>query len=286
MNIQEYISSGILESYVLGIASEEEIHEVERLSAAHPEIRAEIAAIQEGLEKYAMQFQKTPPAGIKDKIFAAIEDDNQITSQSKATEARTVAFNPSHTTASQIITPTHRNKGWIKFMAAAAVVLLLISIALNVLLFNRWQRAQGLYISLLSEKEVLAQQLQVNTTKYSQLQQDLSVVNQADVTVVQMKGTGVAPDAKATVFWSKESNQVYLAINNLPEPPKDKQYQLWAIVDGKPVDAGVIEHLQTAENGLLNMIKMNEAQAFAITLEKKGGSQSPTLEAMYVMGNV
>jgi hypothetical protein len=28
------------------------------------------------------------------------------------------------------------------------------------------------------------------------------------------------------------------------------------------------------------------AQAFAVTLEKKGGSRTPTLDQMYVLGNV
>ena len=39
MNIQEYISSGIIEAYVLGLASKEEMAEFEKLCAAHSEIR-------------------------------------------------------------------------------------------------------------------------------------------------------------------------------------------------------------------------------------------------------
>jgi len=34
------------------------------------------------------------------------------------------------------------------------------------------------------------------------------------------------------------------------------------------------------------MKNIPKAQAFAITLEKKGGSVTPTLSAMYVMGKV
>ena len=53
MDIKEYISSGILESYVLGNASEQERREVECISSIYPEIRQELDALSRSLEKYA-----------------------------------------------------------------------------------------------------------------------------------------------------------------------------------------------------------------------------------------
>jgi anti-sigma-K factor RskA len=38
--------------------------------------------------------------------------------------------------------------------------------------------------------------------------------------------------------------------------------------------------------GVCKMKNIPEAQAFAITLEKQGGSASPTMEALLVMGKV
>jgi len=64
--------------------------------------------------------------------------------------------------------------------------------------------------------------------------------------------------------------------------PGDKQYQLWAIVDGKPVSAGLIEDC----NGLCKMTNVPKASMFAITIEPKGGSAAPHLEAMVVAGAV
>ena len=40
MNIQEYISSGIIESYVLGLADPEERLEFERIAVEYPELLA------------------------------------------------------------------------------------------------------------------------------------------------------------------------------------------------------------------------------------------------------
>ena len=65
--------------------------------------------------------------------------------------------------------------------------------------------------------------------------------------------------------------------------PADKQYQLWALKDGQPIDMGVFDPV-TPEDGLLEMGRVPGADAFAVTLEPRGGSANPTLEEMYVYG--
>jgi anti-sigma-K factor RskA len=63
------------------------------------------------------------------------------------------------------------------------------------------------------------------------------------------------------------------------------QYQLWAIVDGKPFDAGLLIETKTADNkyNIQKMKSFGKAEAFAITLEKKGGSATPSMDKMYVI---
>ena len=53
MNIKEYISSGILEAYVLGALSEEEQVQVVADIAAYPELAAEVAAIETTMQQFA-----------------------------------------------------------------------------------------------------------------------------------------------------------------------------------------------------------------------------------------
>ena len=45
LNVQDYINSGILELYVLGIASSDEITEVNKMCALYPKIKQEIKNI-------------------------------------------------------------------------------------------------------------------------------------------------------------------------------------------------------------------------------------------------
>ena len=72
MNINDYISSGILELYVTGELSPAERAEVEAMAVKHPEIRTELEAIEIAMEKYAMMHAVEPPKNTLDAILNAL----------------------------------------------------------------------------------------------------------------------------------------------------------------------------------------------------------------------
>ncbi len=71
--LEEYINSGILEEYVLGLTSETESAEIETLSLAHPEIKAEIDSITEALVSYASKKAPILDPTIKPMVLATID---------------------------------------------------------------------------------------------------------------------------------------------------------------------------------------------------------------------
>ena len=56
MNIEEYISSGILEAYVLGELIGPEMAEVQRNINLYPALRAELVKIEETQEKLSIKL--------------------------------------------------------------------------------------------------------------------------------------------------------------------------------------------------------------------------------------
>ena len=104
--------------------------------------------------------------------------------------------------------------------------------------------------------------------------------------MASLQGTAVSPTSFANIYWDTTTKDVYLLVNNMPTPANNKQYQLWALLNGNPVDLGVIDTSVWQEKLLVKMKGVQDAQAFAITLEPKGGSPSPTMDAMYVVGNL
>ena len=75
MNVQEYISSGIVESYVLGLASDEERREFEQRCMQYPEVLAARNAFEMAMEKQALENAIAPPADLKKRIFEEIKDE-------------------------------------------------------------------------------------------------------------------------------------------------------------------------------------------------------------------
>jgi quercetin dioxygenase-like cupin family protein len=72
-SVKEYIDTGILELYVLGIASIEECAEVETRALKHVEIREEIEKIKASVEAYADAHKLQPGKVIKPFLMATID---------------------------------------------------------------------------------------------------------------------------------------------------------------------------------------------------------------------
>ena len=115
------------------------------------------------------------------------------------------------------------------------------------------------------------------------LSEDIALLKKPSMKSIELKGMEVAPDAKAMVYANTTSGEVYLELVNLPPAPEGMQYQFWGIVDGKPVDAGMIP-IDGDLSGIHPMKTVLNTTAYAISLEPKGGSQQPTGK-IYVMGN-
>jgi anti-sigma-K factor RskA len=277
VDIQQFISSGVIEAYVLGIASEDEVRELKSLAAKHPEVAAAIQEIQQTMDDYSSKYAIEPPPELKNQVLSAIEDSGSTVSDNKeaAVESpRTLEFQQGAPIA-------HRSFG---FTAAAAVALLMASVVFNFIFWNKSEKAAVELAQVKTEQEKM---IAANNSYKLQLQQKTRTIEMAmdpAMKPVMLAGVGAHTENKAMIFWDTRSKEVYLALKNMPPPPAGKQYQLWAIVDGKPVDAGM--YTLHEMDGMQKMKVIPQAEMFAITLEKVGGSPVPTMEEMYVAGKV
>lgn len=117
MDIQEYISSGIIESYVMGLCSPDEEKQIEKLREQYPELNKAILDYEVEMEKNLLKHTTLPDAETDKKILKIIDELNQ---------------------PSQVI-PLKKD-GWLKSAAIAASVLLLISLGLNYYLFQQTKK--------------------------------------------------------------------------------------------------------------------------------------------------
>jgi mannose-6-phosphate isomerase-like protein (cupin superfamily) len=84
-NINEYIASGILELYVLGVTTNEENEELESLLLIHPELKEELNIISETIEAYALENAISVDPTIKPFLLAKIDYTERLTNGEQPT---------------------------------------------------------------------------------------------------------------------------------------------------------------------------------------------------------
>lgn len=275
MDITEIISSGLLELYVAGLTTGEETQQVTQWAAQYPEVRTEITAIEKAMETVAMANAVQPAAHIKSKLMAAIASVEQKDSA----------------TASPVITNTFATaqapvRNMWKWMAAASIALLLVSSYISFSLYSKNKQNEE---QLASKQKELDSNLAVFKQRESAhllSHHEMDLMLEEGATRIALNKTEKAPgDCSAKIYWNKKTGTVFIDPCHMMAAPAGKTYQLWAMVNGKPVDAGLVKTGTLQDQFSIQKMKVfKDAQAFAITLENEGGSQAPTLENMYVSG--
>lgn len=251
MNIQDYIASGIIETYVMGLCTPEEERELESLRTRFPALQEAIRRYEKELEQHMQQEAKQPPAGTDEKILAALDQ---------------LAVPPVQAKTPVVDIRSRRTR----LVAAAAVILLLLSAAFNIIQFNKNR----------SLREGLS-----NVPGNTLPPADYRVMNDPAITPVAMYGVGIHSICRCTIFWDKKTGKLYIMIHHLPPSSGSRDYQLWAMVDNQPVSIGVID--DSIRGRFIEMKNVpGRAIAFSVTLEKAGGNDQPTMEEEYLRGSI
>jgi hypothetical protein len=248
MNIIEYIESGILEQYVIGSLSPKEIEEVEQMIQQYPEVKEEVSKIELTLEKLS-KSQGIKPGLSEDQLVKNIKGNSNIPD-------------------------AHVNSVFSKIWPYISLLALVLSLGAYFWKTNTCNECEH-------KLEHVTKVMEVSDNNNKLLQEQIKILTSAKTEKIVLAGTKLSPDAYAAIIISEDN--IYLSSQGLPDPAKEKQYQLWALKDGKPISMGVFD---IKVDSLIEIQNVAGAQAYAITLEPKGGVESPTLDQMYVMGAV
>lgn len=248
--------------YVLDALSDEEVKEFEKmLKNASPAERDLLAKMEQVRDEFPLMTEPVAPsANVGDRLFADLASRQKPAGSSQATDDKV---------AGRII-PIWAYK-------AAAALFLIGSFTLV------WMNADL--------SETVTQQGAVITELQSELEKQdrlLDVLAAREVTLVIMGGLEPSPDGYGKILWDPENRQAVLQLANLPVPEDDKDYQLWLIKDGEnPISAGVFNFDQSSSDLFFKVEHLEEpspvSNAFAVTLEPKGGVPQPTGD-MFLLG--
>lgn len=95
---------------------------------------------------------------------------------------------------------------------------------------------------------------------------------------VQSATAEVAGGGTAELIWSIERQQSAIVIDELPELPENKVYQLWYIDGGGATPAGTFEPASQGKTLRVLDGTMSAGDTIGVTVEPAGGSEQPTTD--------
>ncbi len=285
MDISSYIASGILQEYALGIASDQERREVQCLAKIYPEIAEALTVIESDIEVFAGAYAKKTPSPLRDKILGEVHKHKQLPasvtpnkSSRLAPNVKVIEMKPERGKKNNRI-----NLPW----AAAAAVLLLFAVWQFMdksATKGELQKVKTAQLSLASEVDRLKQELIATSEELGNSNKELEEAFDPAIKKVVLTSGKEKDEVQLALFWNTRTGQIKVDPSTLPELSPDMQYQLWVLLDGNPIDMGIIDKDAT-EIIIASGITLT-GQAFAITVEPLGGNASPTLEKLIVLGLV
>ncbi len=276
MDTRSFIDSGILQDYALGIASEQDRRAVQCLSGIYPEIKEALVQAERDLEQFAGAYAVKAPSSLRESVMAGVRNHGQIKQVASPAEAPDKAGR-----VVQMNQPIAASKTTLVWPWAAAA-----SVCLG---FAIWQYSiNGARTSEINRLSVESESLRTNIDSLRSslhvAQNSFGEVFDPNMKKVVLNSTVAEKSLQLSLFWNTSTGEVQIDPAALPELAEGLQYQLWVLIDGVPQDMGVIPI--DASEVLIASQSATGGQAFAITIEKLGGSPTPSLDQLILLGNV
>lgn len=250
-DLNKYKDSGILEMYVYGLLSEEESRKVSKKIRANPELLSEVEEIEKALIRLSADYYAFDTRHLLPKV-----------SGRKRKTDKSPLF------------------GWIG--TAATILLLVIS---GFLYFNTRNLKTQVTI-LENENELLKEQIVNTRSSLAENEVLLEKLRAKNITRLPLNPQQVDPKAFAVAYMEPQGKKMILDAKYLPEPPRGKVYQVWSLKFEPltPTSMGLLEDFAENEKKVFQIDLIEGTEGVGITLEPEGGSETPTMEQLYVLG--
>jgi anti-sigma-K factor RskA len=242
--LHSFLNSNLLNKYLVGETSYEETKEVEFFINTYPEAAEAYEKLQNNLELIAKAGAVDVPNHILGNILNALDETKD-------------------TKVIQLV--QHKKIPWYSIAASAAAVLFAATT------FFLYQKN----LSLLDENNIVVDEIfdlrsdiEKNNTKLTELAKELSKLNHPDALKYVINGNERAKDLKTVAYINPVDKTSVLDVIKLPELPEDQHYQIWAELQDRMVNLGILN--ESDRNKLKTIPYMEDALALSIKIGTKG----------------
>ncbi len=218
----------------------------------YPALRQELNEIERSLEIYAMSASLPAPAGLKDRILHEIKDE--------IVPERTISGN--------------EGKNKIGIWPAVAALF-----GLGILLFGYlfWQKNNDLN-RLEQDFNALRDTCRESTQQLTEQLQILQQLTYPDNKILPFQATPGFASTDLYLHHNSVTRRNFIQVRNLPQLTANQSFQLWSL---KPNQAPApLDVFDPPANGLIEVRYVDGTETYAITIEPRGGKDTPTLEQL------
>jgi hypothetical protein len=257
MTDMRHISQEDLALHAMQALSPEESAAVRSHLAECAQCRDDLAVLSGDVALVALGAEQQPlPAGARDRFFTRIAADTGTVPKSTGDQVVSIAAK------------RHKSVGsWTPWLAVAA--LLVLSVFLSV-------QVQRLKEALQSENDAAARQAEAS----ARAQQVFEVLSAPAAQHVLLTAAKAPPQPTGRAVYLPAKGGLIFQGNDLAQLSGDKTYELWVIpANGSaPIPAGLFRPDATGNASVvLPTLPVGvAAKAFGVTIEKAGGSTTPT----------
>lgn len=243
--VLNFLNSGLLDKYVIGVTTDLESKQVEDHINKYPEIEEEYNLLQERLELAARSNAVKPPAGVLQSVLNELDKP-------------VIALHE----------PRKRSKSW--YSVAASIVALVFA-GSSYLLYNQNQELVDENNTIAEEIFDLRKDIDENNSKLDNVLREFNKLNNPETEKYVLRGNDRAKDLKTVAYINSLEKSSLIDVVSLPKLSDEQTYQMWANLQDRKVNLGTLD----ASNGKLKSVPyIEDALSLSITIEQKNSNKT------------
>lgn len=244
-----FLKSGLLDKYIQGLTSVNENIEVEFYISQYPEVASEYEKLQNNLEILAKASAVEAPKFILDAIHDDIEETPVI-----------------HFSSQQ------RKTYWYSIAASAAAV---IFATITFLMYQQNMSLKRENQIVVDEIFDLRSDIENNNQKLDNIMRQFMKLNNPETEKYVLRGNERAKNLKTVAYINAVDKTSMIDVVSLPQLPEDQTYQIWAELQDKMVNLGILD---ASDRKLKSIPYMEDALGLSITIEPKGKANQNSMD--------
>ncbi|MDW5287809.1 anti-sigma factor [Formosa sp. PL04] len=249
--ITTFLNSDLLEKYLIGETTSKERELVENYISKFPEAENAYNTLQHNLEIMSKYHAVEAPSSVLDTVLKTLDNESPV-----------IQLRPK------------KQKAWFRYAIAASFFATLFACASSFFFIQNLELKKENQV-VVDEIFDLRSDIQLNNQRLDNVMAQFQQLNNPETQKYIIKGNNRAKNLKTVAYINPKDKTSMIDVVSLPELPKEQCYQIWAELNGKMVNLGILDK---TDRQLKSIPYTENALGLNITIEPKGGNTNASLE--------